>query len=146
MGDSTRNDQRLLEQFEDLTLPFEEWTHRAHVRVAYLLLEQHGLAEGTRRLRDGIQAYNAANKVPEGPLMGYNETTTVAFARIVHAVSRAYAQSHPVAGSEAFCDMHPQLLSKHILRLFYSPERRILPEAKHTFVEPDLAPLPIVLS
>jgi hypothetical protein len=38
--------------------------------------------------------------------------------------------------------MHPQLMSKHVLRLFYSPAGRMHPEAKATFIEPDLAPLP----
>ena len=136
------NDQELLENFQDLSLPFKEWTHRAHVRIAYLYLKEHGLDEGIDRIRRGIQAYNAANDVPEGPLSGYNETTTVAFSTIVHAVLNAYAESHAVGSSEEFCDMHPQLLSKHILRFFYTPERRIVPEAKKKFVEPDLAPLP----
>ena len=140
------NDAEFLRQFESLELPFTEWTHRAHVRLAFLYLREHGLEGGVERLRRGIQAYNKANDVPEGPLQGYNETTTVAFAHIVHAVLNSYAESHPTPDGESFCDMHPQLLSKHVLRCFYSPERRILPEAKHTFVEPDLAPLPVPLS
>jgi len=137
-------DNEFIEAFEACTLPFDQWTHRAHVRVAYVYLDRYGLEAGIDRMRVGIKAYNAANSVPEGPLVGYNETTTVAFAHIVYAVMRAYAQSHPVDGSEAFCDMHPQLMSSRVLRLFYSPQRRGLPEAKAVFVEPDLAPLPRV--
>jgi hypothetical protein len=38
--------------------------------------------------------------------------------------------------------MHPQLMSNYVLRFFYSPQRIMLPIAKTTFVEPDLAPLP----
>ncbi len=38
--------------------------------------------------------------------------------------------------------MHPQLMTNHIIRLFYSPTRRMDPLAKSTFVPPDLAALP----
>lgn len=135
-------DAELLRRFEDCSLPFAQWTHRAHVRVAYLYLCAHPFDEALRRMRVGVQAYNAAKDVPTGPLMGYNETTTHAFLHLIDAVRRAYAETHAVDSADAFCDMHPQLMTKHALRLFYSPGRRILPEAKARFVEPDLAPLP----
>jgi len=126
-------------------LPFGQWTHRAHVKVAYLYLRRHSFEEAMGRVRAGIRAYNAANNVPEGLSSGYNETTTRAFLHIVAAVMGAYADTHPVADAEGFCDMHPQLMSKHVLRLFYSPQRRMDPRAKFEFVEPDLAPLPEIV-
>lgn len=138
-------DDELLRQFEDLSLPFSEWTHRAHVRMAFLYLSAHSFDEALDRIRVGIKAYNAANNRPDGPTEGYNETTTVAFLRLVDAMMRAYGKVCPTPDSEAFCDAHPQLVSSRVLRLFYSPERRLHPDAKTTFVEPDLAPLPRVL-
>lgn len=139
------NDAELLRQFEELTLPFAEWTHRAHVRVAYCYLEKHSFEEALPIVRTRIQKYNAANKVPEGPLSGYNETTTHAMLHLIAATRAAYAKTHPVTDSNSFCDMHPQLLNKHTLRLFYSPQRRIDPRAKSQFVEPDLSPLPKII-
>ena len=136
------NDADLIEQFESCTLPFDQWTHRAHVKVAWIYLNRHGFEEALARLRRGIMAYNAANKVPEGTLMGYNETTTHALLHLIEAVRRAYAATHPAADADSFYEMHPQLHSKHALRFFYSPQRRIVPEAKAQFIEPDLAPLP----
>ncbi len=136
-------DAEFLAAFESCTLPFAQWNHRAHVRVTFATLQRHGLDAGIDRLRECIKRYNAANDVPDGPLHGYNETTTVASARIIHAVMTAYADTHPAPDSSSFCDVHPQLMSKHFLRLFYSPGQRILPEAKTTFVAPDLAPLPV---
>jgi len=123
-------------------LPFDQWTHRAHIRIAYIYLCLHPFDEALSRIRAGIKSYNAANHVPETPTIGYNETTTHAFVHLVAATKAAYGGSHPVADSEGFCDMHPQLNSKHALRFFYSPVRRMLPSAKSQFVEPDLAPLP----
>ena len=136
------SDEELLRRFRDRSLPFTEWTHRAHVRVAFLTLREMPYEAALERLRGEIKAYNAANDRPEGPLEGYNETTTAAFLRLVDATMRAYGGVLPTPDSEAFCEAHPQLLTKHVLRLFYSPERRLHPEAKVRFVEPDLAPLP----
>lgn len=142
----TDDDARFLRQFEARTLPFEQWTHRAHVRVAYLYLCENAFEQALARMRQGVQRYNAANNVPESETSGYNETTTHAFLHLIAAVKSAYAKTHPVATSEEFCDMHPQLMNKHVLRLFYSPQRRMDPRAKTQFVEPDLAPLPRILS
>mgnify|MGYP001135770165 CR=1 FL=1 len=57
----TNDDRRFLGQFEDCTLPFEQWTHRAHVRVAYLYLSEHPFDEALSRMREGVQHYNATN-------------------------------------------------------------------------------------
>ncbi len=93
-------------------------------------------------VRRTIKAYNAAHHVPETPTRGYNETTTQAFVRLVAATMQAYGGVMPTPDADTFCDTHPQLLQKHVLRLFYSPQQRMRPDAKFCFVEPDLAPLP----
>jgi hypothetical protein len=135
-------DDFLLRQFESLELPFDQWTHRAHVKVAYLYLVDHCFPETLDLMRAGVQAYNAKNNVPESETSGYNETTTHAMLHLIASTMRAYGLTHPVASADAFCDMHPQLMTKHVLRLFYSPNRRMHPDAKTQFVSPDLAPLP----
>jgi hypothetical protein len=96
-------------------------------------------------MRQGVQRYNAANNVPESEMSGYNETTTHAFLHLIAAVKSAYAKTHAVSSSEEFCDMHPQLMNKHVLRLFYSPQRRMNARAKREFVVPDLTPLPRIV-
>jgi hypothetical protein len=135
-------DEQLLSAFEARTLPLEQWTHRTHVRVAYLYLRAHGFDGALARLRLNIQAFNTRHAIPDSPTSGHNETTTHAFLHLIAATLTAYGRSHPFEGSEGFCDTHPQLMTKHALRLFYSPQRRMHPEAKVRFVEPDLAPLP----
>jgi hypothetical protein len=139
-------DDDFLQAFEELTLPFEQWTHRAHVKVAFTYLRRHPFDEALRRMRDGVKAYNARHGVPEGPTSGYNETTTHAFLHLIAATLHAYGTTHPTPDADAFCDTHPQLMTRHALRLFYSPERRMHPLAKTQFVEPDLAPLPKILA
>ncbi|MDB5292171.1 MAG: hypothetical protein JWL69_3412 [Phycisphaerales bacterium] len=139
-------DDELLQAFENLELSREQWTHRAHVRVAVWYLRRHSFAEALERVRKGIKALNAHNGVPEGPTSGYNETTTHAFLHLVAATLGAYGDAFDTPTGEAFCDTHPQLMTRHALRLFYSPERRMDPRAKGEFVEPDLSPLPRILA
>src|SRR4051794_23254866 len=68
-------DDAFLTAFETQSLPFAEWTHRAHVKVAFLYLREFPLGAALDRVRAGIRAYNAAHAVPESPTSGYNETT-----------------------------------------------------------------------
>jgi hypothetical protein len=135
-------DRVLVQRFEDRTLPLEQWTHRAHVKVAFTYLREHSFDEALQRMRAGVQAFNTLHGVPNTPTSGYNETTTVAFLRLIAATMQAYGEAFPTPDGEAFCNTHPHLLHKQVLRLFYSPARRMLPEAKTRFIEPDLAPLP----
>jgi hypothetical protein len=106
------------------------------------MLRAHPFDVALPRMRRFIKAINDANGVPDGPLTGYNETTTHAFLHLVHATMAAYGGTHPTTDAESFIAAHPQLLSKHVLRLFYSPARRLHPDAKGSFVPPDMAPLP----
>lgn len=136
-------DAELRRMFEDRSLPLDQWTHRAHVRIAWMYIRTCAdFEEACARMRSGVQRYNERNRVPESPTSGYHETTTIAFMHIIRAVDAAYCEAMPTPDSEAFCHTHAQLLNKHILRLFYSPDRRMLPQAKTHFIEPDLAPLP----
>lgn len=135
----TVNDAELLSQFEDCTLPFERWTHEAHVRVGYLYVRDHGLRGALSRLRAGLKAYNAANA---GLVkIGYHETITVAFLTLIAAALTADG-SAPPPDSGAFLAAHLELLDKHTLDAFYSDHRLFGPGARESFVRPDLAPLP----
>jgi hypothetical protein len=135
-------DDELLHSFEDCTLPHREWTHRAHVRVAYLYVKQHPFEIALAKMREGVKRLNAAHGTVESPTSGYSETTTHAFLHLIAATLAAYEGTFPSENADAFCDTHPQLMTRHVLRLFYSPERRMHPEAKEWFEEPDLAKLP----
>ena len=136
------NDAEFLDAFESCSLPFEQWTHRAHVRVAYQYATQGDLPSALKRMTRGIKAYNRATDTPETLERGYHETITQAFMRLVFA---AEVQSGPHESSDQFCEAHPELLCKDVLLEFYSHDRIKTAEAKAEFVEPDLFPLPIVI-
>lgn len=133
------NDTELLERFERQAIPRGEWTHRLHVRMAYLYLRRHSFAEALVLIRTGIQRLNAANQVPEEPQAGYNETLTVAWATLVHTT---ISEQGPAETSDEFVDKQPQLLCRTLLRLFYSRAIWTEQDCKTKFVEPDLTPLP----
>ena len=135
-------EHRLIHAFESLSLDPSEWTHRTHVSIAFLYLREHGFDGALERIRQGIKAYNAHHAVEESATSGYNETTTTALLTLIDTVMRAYGEILPASNADEFCECHPELMSKHILRCFYTPERRMHPEAKVRFIEPDLAPLP----
>ena len=145
LGRATYDDEEHLRSCEALTLPLEAWTHRAHVKVAFTYLRRYSFDEALGRMRERAKAYNARHGVPEGPASGYNETTTRASMHLVAATLSAYGQTQPTPDADGFCDTHPQLMNEHVLRLFYSLQRRMHPLAKGEFVEPDLAPLPQIV-
>lgn len=133
------DDSAFIEAFETRTLPFSEWCHAAHIRMAWIYLTRHGFDGALARARDGIQAFNKANNVVDAPLSGYHETITHAWLRVVNATIRG---QDPCSTSLEFLEAHPHLRVRTLLRVFYSKERILSPEAKSRFVPADLTPLP----
>ncbi len=138
-GVMTATDDQFLKAFESQAIPLEHWNHRAHLRLAVLYLQRFGYEKALRKMRSGIRAYNAAAGVEDSATSGYHETLTQAWLRVVWAILQEYG---PPPTAEVFLDEHPELVEKMALRLFYSRERMMSPEARAGFVEPDLAPLP----
>ena len=133
-------DAEFLAAFRAQTIPQNEWTHRAHVRAAYLQLCEMPFAPAMDAMRDGIKKLNASHGLIETPDRGYHETLTRAWLTVIGATisSRGRAQDF-----EAFAAEHPHLLCRTLLRVFYSP-KGMPPESRYAFVAPDLAPLPVV--
>ena len=134
------DDESFMAAFEAQTFPLEKWHHREHIRIAYLYLVRLPMDEAIQRVRSGIQALNAAHKVPDALDRGYHETMTQAWMRLVHCTLNEFG---PAENADAFVDKHTQLLAKRALLFFYSRDRIMSAEAKRGFVEPDLAPLPV---
>jgi hypothetical protein len=132
------DDATLWGAFRDATLPEPEWTHRSHVRVAYLHLERWSLDEAHLRMRVGIIRLNARHGLEETPARGYHETITRLWLALV---AHARADGTHVS-SEAFLSAHPHLLDRQLPQRFYSRERLMSLRARTIFVEPDIAPLP----
>ena len=68
-------DRELVEQFEACTLPPDLFSHRAHVRVAWLYLKEGDLLPTLTRYSEGIKRYAASL----GAGTKYHETITWAY-------------------------------------------------------------------
>jgi len=148
------SDDEFLRQFETCTLPYVHWTHRAHLRVAYLYVTRFGLDGAVPKVTAGIRAYNRSQNIVDTPTSGYHETMTLAWLHIVAAMLGVYGPTGAILPdsppllepdappSQEFLAAQTHLHEKKLLRLFYSRERFGSPEAKYSFVPPDLAPLP----
>jgi len=124
-----------LAAFERADLEWSQWTHKMHLRMAWLILGRDGFERGLSRLREGIQRYNNANGRPTS----YHETMTVAWARLVYHAMRACA---PERDSLSFLEAHPELTESHALRRYFRAETLGSPQARAAWVEPDVAALP----
>lgn len=128
-------DDEFLAAFEAAAIPRPEWTHEAHVRMAFLYLSRFRAELALERVRGGIKKLNA--RIGGSP-DGYHETITVAFVRVI--------ASRLVRGDDfpTFRDRNPDLLDRTLTALLrhYSKDRLHSPEARREFVEPDVSPLP----
>ncbi|MCA9154783.1 MAG: hypothetical protein KDA38_08350 [Planctomycetales bacterium] len=133
------DDCTFLTEFEACRWPLSEWHHRDHIKLAYLYLCRYPFEEALSRIRDRIKAHNAAHHVPDSPAQGYHETMTQAWLRLVQFVMDEYGRT---TNAEEFYERHPELSQKLTLRLFYSRELIMSPQAKMEFLEPDLTAFP----
>ena len=132
-------DREFLEQFEICTLPYEEWTHRSHIKVGYLYVRDNPFEQAMQKMRDGIRAYNAANA--QQVKIGYHETITRAFLHLIRA-RVPHIEASDGLDADGFCEAHPDLLDKRILSRFYSDALLRSADARSRFVPADLSPLP----
>lgn len=140
--DSLGQLEQLVRRFEATTLTQRDWNHHAHLSVAAWYLLHHEAAEAVSLMRTGIQRYNRAQGIEVSPMGGYHETLTLFWLE----VARRFLQKRERAG-EATLERVNRLIETfaHRKKLFlehYSPERLWSVEARATWVEPDLRPLP----
>jgi hypothetical protein len=136
----TLNDSELWEAFAQAALPEKEWTHRAHLRMAWLFSARYPLDEAHVLIRVGIIRLNAAQGLVETPARGYHETIT----RVWLVLMRALMKEVPAKDSLDLIERCADRLGKDALLRHYSRERINGVEARARFVEPDLLPLPTV--
>lgn len=132
---------RLVAQFEDSTLPKEQWTHRAHLTVGLWYASRLPFEAALVAVREGILRLNAVHGVPTTPTRGYHETITRFYLRVLgHYV--AHEERRPDAEwSERVRELLVRYGDRELPLRHYSRERLMSPEARFAWVEPDLRPL-----
>jgi hypothetical protein len=132
------NDEELWTGFQDRSLTHAEWTHRAHLRIAWHHLTRWDIDEAHLRMRVGIIRLNTIHGTEESPKRGYHETLTRVWLTIVAALRRL----DPGRDSLDFVTKHADSFDRNAPLRHYSSERLFSPAARAIYVAPDLEPLP----
>jgi hypothetical protein len=135
---SPLNDEALWLAFGASKLPAGDWTHHAHLRMAWMFLKRYPLNEAHILMRVGIIRLNAFHGLVETASRGYHETLTRLWLSLVASLMRGT----DAESSDVFVDMCSAALGKDAVFRHYSRALIMSARARAVFVEPDLLPLP----
>lgn len=127
-------------QFSEKTLPKSEWTHLAHLAVAFAELDSEQEFEKTLdSLRRKIKDYNLSVGTPNSDDSGYHETLTVFWLAVVKGF---HSENSPRTSEEMYRKfIGTPYASPNLPSLFYSKDLLFSTQARHHWVDPDLRPL-----
>jgi hypothetical protein len=135
-------DEELAKAFWDSRLPEPEWNHSAHLRMAWMTLEENGaprsIDEAHLLMRVGIIKLNAFHGLVETAQRGYHETITRVWVILVAALKNVARGKD----SREFLELHPAALTREAPLRHYSRTRLYSLPARAHFMDPDLEPLP----
>jgi hypothetical protein len=130
------DDRRFRTALETCALPPAEFDHRAHVRLAYVLLAEHDDDGALVLMRDMLRAFIVRAGADPSK---YHETITRAW---LLAVRHFMQVSAPCASADDFITANPALLDARIMLTHYSAKLLFSEEARARFVEPDIQRIP----
>jgi hypothetical protein len=122
-------DREFLRLLENCELPEQEFGHAAHVRAAYLYLQDYDFAGALERICRAIRNYARHLGKPGR----YHETVTVAYLALIqqHICERGDAGGWP-----AFARQNAELFQPDLLQRFYSRSQLDSEMARRIFVLP----------
>ena len=132
---TSQEDRDFRSAFEAGAIPPSDFTHQAHVRLAYVYLVESGVEPAVLRMRDALLRFIEHNGIPRDK---FHETMTRAWVLAVrHFMSRS-----PSASFADFIAEHRELLDSKIMLTHYSADLLFSDQARAQFVEPNLDPIP----
>jgi hypothetical protein len=135
-------DEELARAFWETRLPESDWNHAAHLRMAWMTLEENGtprsIDEAHLLMRVGIIKLNAFHGLVETAQRGYHETMTRVWLILVAALKNVARGKD----SREFLELHPGALTREAPLRHYSKTRLYSLPARAHFMDPDLEPLP----
>jgi hypothetical protein len=122
-------DREFIQALESCELAESDFGHAAHVRAAYLYLQEFDFAEALGRIRRAIRSYAEHLGKPDR----YHETITVAYVALIqqHICERGNA-----GGWLAFARDNVELFQPDLLRRFYSRAQLDSEMARQIFLLP----------
>ena len=122
-------------------LPREEWTHEAHLAATTYLLLRRPEIDLDAELPGLIRGYNESVGGVNSDTEGYHDTITRVFLHGVRLLLSETDRREPLHALVNELLLSPMGHRDWPLR-FYSRERLFSVEARHSFLSPDMAPLP----
>lgn len=122
------DDRDFLAAFEACTLPASEFSHRQHIRAAWLYLRERPLLDALARFVTALQRYAATL----GASAKYHETITFAFVFLIHE----RMQRAPSPTFDAFAAANEDLFGP-VLERYYEKDVLDSAFARTTFVMPE---------
>ena len=132
---ATQGDRVFRDAFERCEVTPAQFTHEAHLRLAYVYLVENDPARAQQKMRAALLAFLKAHGIPSEK---FHETLTRAWVLAVrHFMSRSASQSF----AEFLAKSQPLRDSK-VMLTHYSSDKLFSADARATYVEPDLEPIP----
>lgn len=132
---TSEDDRAFRAAFEACAVTPGAFSHECHLRLAYVYLVEHGPEAAHRRMRQALLAFLAHHEIPAAK---YHETLTRAWVRAVsHFMSRSTSSSFA-----EFAASSQPLLDSKLMLTHYSAETLFSPQARASYVEPDLEAIP----
>jgi N-formylglutamate deformylase len=135
-GQLFQSDDEFLDAFLTCRVPAASFDHRAHLRVAWILLQRYPIDDAVTSTCEGI-ARLAAHL---GATKKFHYTLTAALVRVMAAAGA----TDRTRAFDAFLLANAPLVenARAVIAWYYSTERLATVDARTGFIEPDLAPLP----
>ena len=129
------DDREFLHLFHEGSLPSEEFRHRGHLRLAWLVLSKHSRIEAESMVAREIRRFAVAN----GASNRYHDTLTRFW---VHVVGHAIENAPEVRSIDDLTARFPYLLDKSLPYRHWRAETFKSDRARAGWVEPDLVAVP----
>lgn len=138
---STGQTDQVVKQFFAHSLPKDQWTHEAHLRVGLWHLLRFSREEALNQVRSAIKSFNPSIGVSNTDTSGYHETVTHFYIWMIDRFLSQQETSRPID------DLAEDMLatigrSGGIHSEYFSKGRFASNEGRHNLIEPDLKPLP----
>ena len=131
----SQDDRDFCSAFESCAVAPSQFNHEAHVRLAYIYLVESGVEPAVQRMREGLLNFIEHNGIPRSK---FHETITRAWVLAVrHFMNKSSSTSF-----QDFIARSPVLLDSKIMLTHYSASVLFSSDARASFVEPDLDPIP----
>ena len=131
----SEEDRNFRSAFEARTVAPSQFNHEAHVRLAYVYLAEYDVNSAVQKMRDALLAFLEHNSIPRSK---FHETLTRAWVLAV----RHFINTSTSTSAADFIAKNPELLDSKIMLTHYSASVLFSADARASFVEPDLDPIP----